>query len=149
MMMITATVTPTRRREARATDDGGSIRIAQRAYNNDAFGMIAKAASYSLFGAAITKVRRRKTRARATRVDKRSTRAASHEGSSRARASARASARARERMGKLFRVDSIARAGRRHRRAGARRGRARDAVALSGRGETPGKEDAMMTPVTD
>jgi len=28
-------------------------------YNNDAFGMIAKAASYSLFGAAITKVRRR------------------------------------------------------------------------------------------
>jgi len=55
-----------RRREARATDDGGSIRIAQRAYNNDAFGMIAKAASYSLFGAAITKVRRRKTRARAT-----------------------------------------------------------------------------------
>jgi|TARA_B110000008_G_scaffold196385_1_gene194897 hypothetical protein len=52
-------------------------------------------------------------------------------------------------MGKLFRVDSSARAGRRHRRAGARRGRARDAVALSGRGETPGKEDAMMTPVTD
>mmetsp|Transcript_7025 Transcript_7025/g.15669 ORF Transcript_7025/g.15669 Transcript_7025/m.15669 type:complete len:113 (-) Transcript_7025:735-1073(-) len=36
-----------------------------RAYNNDAFGMIAKAASYSLFGAAITKVRRRVRCARA------------------------------------------------------------------------------------
>lgn len=52
-------------KRARLTTDDRS-RIAQRAYNNDAFGMIAKAASYSLFGAAITKVRRRKTRARAT-----------------------------------------------------------------------------------
>ena len=37
------------RRNSKGGEEGA------RAYNNDAFGMIAKAASYSLFGAAITK----------------------------------------------------------------------------------------------